>query len=46
MPLRPGVPVPAGVRLVSDIKAMNVDYAAVAEQIERMQPWLRGWVGL
>jgi len=46
MPLRPGVPVPRGVLPVSDIKAMNVDYAAVAEQIERMQPWLRGWVGL
>lgn len=46
MPLRPGVPVPANVRSVGDIKAMRVDYAQVADEIERLQPWLRDWVGL
>lgn len=45
MPLRAGVPTPAGVRRVSDIRAMEVDYARVAEEMERVQPWLRQWVG-
>jgi len=46
MPLRPGVPVPAGVRSVAEIKAMEVEYARVAEEMVRMQPWLKEWVGL
>jgi len=46
MPLRPGVPVPQGLKRVSDIKAMQVDYARVADDMERIQPWLRQWVGL
>jgi iron(III) transport system substrate-binding protein len=46
MPLRPDVPVPQGVKRVSDIKAMQVDYARVASDMERIQPWLREWVGL
>jgi iron(III) transport system substrate-binding protein len=46
MPLRPGVPAPPGVRPVSDIKAIAVDYAQVGETMERIQPWLREWVGL
>jgi iron(III) transport system substrate-binding protein len=46
MPLRAGVPTPAGVRRVSDIRAMQVDYARVAEEMERIQPWLRQWSGL
>jgi iron(III) transport system substrate-binding protein len=46
MPLRPGVPTPQGVRRVSDIRAMDVDYARVAEEMERIQPWLRRWTGL
>jgi len=46
MPLRPGVGVPAQVRPVSSIKAMSVDYENVASIMERIQPWLRKWVGL
>ena len=46
MPLRPDVPVPQGLKRVSEIKAMQVDYARVASDMERIQPWLREWVGL
>jgi iron(III) transport system substrate-binding protein len=46
MPLRPGVRAPAGAKTVGEIKAMNVDYARVADQIEQLQPLLRTWVGL
>lgn len=46
MPLRAGVPTPANVRRASDIRAMEVDYARVASEMERIQPWLRQWAGL
>jgi iron(III) transport system substrate-binding protein len=46
MPLRAGVAVPAGVRSVSEIRAMNVDYGRVADEMERIQPRLRQWAGL
>ena len=46
MPLRPDVPVPASVRRVPDLKAMKVDYAQIADTMERIQPWLRTWAGL
>lgn len=46
MPVRPGVPTAANVRPVSDLRAMQVDYAQVADQIETQQDWLRRWVGL
>jgi iron(III) transport system substrate-binding protein len=46
MPLRAGVPTPETVRPLSDIKAMSVDYRTVAQTMERIQPWLREWVGL
>lgn len=46
MPLRPGVRAPTGVRSVERIRAMKVDYAEVARTMERIQPWLRQWVGL
>ncbi len=46
MPLRPGVPTPPSVRPVSEVKAMRVDLAEVAAAMERIQPWLRKWVGL
>ena len=46
MPLRPGTPVPANMRSVDSIKAMQVDYAKVAKTMEEIQPWLREWVGL
>ncbi len=46
MPLRAGVATPEGVRSVASLHAMQVDYAEVARAMQRMQPWLRGWVGL
>jgi iron(III) transport system substrate-binding protein len=46
MPLRSGVPPPRGMRAVADIRAMAVDYAHLSDAIERIQPWLRRWVGL
>jgi iron(III) transport system substrate-binding protein len=46
MPLRAGVATPLGVRRLSDIRVMEVDYARVAEEMERIQPWLRQWAGL
>ena len=46
VPLRAAVQTPSGVRRAGDLRAMQVDYARVAEEMERMQPWLRTWVGL
>ena len=46
MPLRAGVVTPSGVRSVADIRAMDVDYGRVAEEMENIQPWLRQWAGL
>jgi iron(III) transport system substrate-binding protein len=46
MPLRPGVPVPANVRNVSEIRSMEVDYRRLATEMERIEPWLRQWRGL
>ncbi len=46
MPLMGGVAVPKGVRRVQELRAMRVDYRAVAEEMERIEPWLRDWVGL
>ena len=46
IPLRADVPPPAGLRGISDINVMPVDYSTVADQIDRIEPWLREWVGL
>jgi iron(III) transport system substrate-binding protein len=46
MPLHTGVETPDGVRSVHEIHAMDVDYTEVARVLERIQPWLRRWVGL
>ncbi len=46
MPLRTDVDVPKGVRSVASIEPMKVNYADVARTMERVQPWLREWVGL
>jgi len=46
MPLRPGVATPPGVKPVSALRAREVDYCRVAEEMERFQPWLRQWSGL
>jgi iron(III) transport system substrate-binding protein len=46
MQLQPGVATPPGVQSASEVLAMQVDYDQVAEVLERIQPWLRSWVGL
>lgn len=46
MPLRAGISTPPGVKRVSDIRAMQIDYARVGAEMELIQPWLRQWVGL
>jgi iron(III) transport system substrate-binding protein len=46
IPLRSEVPAPKGLKRVSDIKAMQVDYSRVAAEVERIEPWLRQWAGL
>jgi iron(III) transport system substrate-binding protein len=46
MPLRPGVSTPPGVSRLEEVRAMPVDYARLGDVMERIQPWLRGWVGL
>jgi iron(III) transport system substrate-binding protein len=46
MPLRAGVSVPRGVHRLEDLRAMTVDFAKVADAMERLQPWLKQWAGL
>ena len=44
MPLRPGVPVPPGVRRVEEIKAMAVDYEKLGARLEELTAgFLRTW---
>ena len=45
-PLRPDVPAAPGVKRVGEFRAMAVEYAKVAEAMERLQPRLREWAGL
>ena len=44
MPLRADIQVP-GVRSASSFRSMQVDYARLGDEMERIQPWLRQWVG-
>ena len=46
MPLREGLKAPAGIEAVAAIRAMEVDYAGVAQTMQQIQPWLRAWTGL
>ncbi len=46
IPLRSDVSPAPGARRAGDFKAMDVDYAKVADAMERLQPWLRQWAGL
>jgi iron(III) transport system substrate-binding protein len=46
IPLRADVRPPVGGKRASDIKTMPVDYARIADTMERLQPWLREWAGL
>ncbi len=46
LPLRGGIPTPPNVRTAASFRFMQVDYAKVAAELERIQPFLREWVGL
>ncbi len=46
LPLRPDVRAAPGGLRARDLRAMPVDYARVADAMERLQPWLREWAGL
>lgn len=46
VPLRIDVEPAPGVRRLSDIRTMNVDYERVGEAVERFQPFLREWAGI
>lgn len=46
MPLHADVATPAHVVPVARIRAMNIDYAALAAVMDRIQPQLRKWSGL
>jgi len=46
MPLRADVPAQPNVRSALDIRPMQVDYSKLATTLERIQPWLREWMGL
>lgn len=44
MPLRPGVPVPPGVKRVEEIRTMDVDYEKLGERLEILAPgFLKNW---
>jgi iron(III) transport system substrate-binding protein len=46
LPLRPGIPTVPGMKPLGQFRAMQVDYGCVADEMQRLQPWLRQWVGL
>ena len=45
MPLRQGISLPKGIRDAKSIKFMKINYAQVNSMVEKIQPWLRKWVG-
>ena len=44
IPLHEGVEMPKGLKPISDIKVMQVDYAKVAEKMIEIQPYLKAWL--
>lgn len=46
IPLRADVKPVAGGRGAGQIKTMRIEYAKVADTMERLQRWLREWAGL
>jgi iron(III) transport system substrate-binding protein len=45
MPLRADIQV-AGAHPASSFRSMQVDYARLGDEMEKIQPWLRQWAGL
>jgi iron(III) transport system substrate-binding protein len=46
IPLQPGVTPPRDLAVPTSLRATPVDYGELAALIERIQPWLREWVGV
>jgi iron(III) transport system substrate-binding protein len=46
LPLGSDVEPPAGFKRVDELKTLHVDYARVADEVERIEPWMREWVDL
>ena len=46
MPLGNDVDPPSGLKRSGEITTLAVDYARVADEVERIEPWIREWVGL
>lgn len=44
IPLHEGVETPPDLRSIESIKAMRIDYAAVARRMQEIQPYLKAWV--
>jgi iron(III) transport system substrate-binding protein len=44
IPLRAGSTAPASVRPLSSLRSMRVDYAMVADEMDKIEPWLKQWV--
>lgn len=45
IPLHEGVETPSDVRKIEEIKAMDVDFEAVAKKLQEIQPYLKEWAG-
>jgi iron(III) transport system substrate-binding protein len=45
IPLHEGVETPKDLKRIEEIKAMKVDYRAVAKKLQEIQPFLKEWVG-
>jgi len=43
IPLHPDVAPPSQLRPIESIKVMNINYAAVAEKLQAIQPFLKSW---
>ncbi|MCI0415571.1 extracellular solute-binding protein [bacterium] len=45
IPLHRGIETPADVPRIENIRAMQVDYAHLAQKLQEIQPYLKEWVG-
>ncbi len=45
IPLHQGVETPPDVPRIENIRAMQVDYAQLAQKLQEIQPYLTQWVG-
>ena len=45
IPLHAGVEIPSELKVIEQLRAMEIDYAAVARKLLEIQPFLKSWVG-